>query len=72
MKSIIKLIVLNRLGGQNMLASRGLSCEDAILDGQECESDRCRGCEFASVELCKNQCMEVENVYNPNLISLIQ
>ena len=45
--------------------------DDAILDRQECESDQCRGCEFASVELCKNQCMEVEKVYNPNLISLI-
>ena len=49
-----------------------LSYEDAILDGQECESDQCRGCEFASVELCKNQCMEVEKVYNPNLISLTE
>ena len=46
--------------------------EDAIFDRQECESDRCRGCEFAGIDTCNNQCMEVEEVYNPNLISLIQ
>ena len=46
--------------------------ENAILARQEYSGDDCSSCEFASVELCKNQCMEVEKVYNPNLISLIQ
>ena len=54
-----------------MLDSQEFSYEDAIFDMQESESDQCRGCEFASVELCKNQCMELK-VCNTYLMSLIQ
>lgn len=46
--------------------------EYAILARQESKFDMCSLCEFAGIDTCKNQCMEVEKVYNPNLISLIQ
>lgn len=43
------------------------SYEDVILSRQESETDDCKGCPYASVELCRNQCMEVTEIYNPNL-----
>ena len=46
--------------------------EYAILARQEGESDMCASCKFAGVNTCKNQCMEVEEVYNPILLKLIQ
>ena len=46
--------------------------ENAILARQEYSGDDCLSCEFAGIGTCNNQCMEVEEVYNPNLISLIQ
>ena len=46
--------------------------ENAILAQQEYRGDDCLSCEFAGIDTCNNQCMEVEEVYNPNLISLIQ
>ena len=45
--------------------------ENAILARQEYSGDDCLSCEFASVELCKNQCMELK-VCNTYLLSLIQ
>ena len=59
--------VLNRLGGESMN-----DYENAILARQEYSGDDCLSCEFAGIDTCNNQCMEVEEVYNPNLISLIQ
>lgn len=41
--------------------------EYTILNHQENEVDDCANCPFASPELCKNQCMEVQEIYNPNL-----
>lgn len=46
--------------------------EHAILARQECEFDMCASCEFAGINTCKNQCMEVKEVYNSNLLTLIQ
>ena len=46
--------------------------ENAILARQEYSDDDCLSCKFAGIDTCNNQCMEVEEVYNPNLISLIQ
>ena len=46
--------------------------ENAILARLECGGDDCLSCEFTGIDTCNNQCMEVEEVYNPNLISLIQ
>ena len=43
------------------------SYEDRILEYQERESNDCAGCEFASKEKCRNQCMEIHYIYNPNL-----
>ena len=43
------------------------NCEDMILKRQERESDDCKNCEYASAEKCKNQCMEIHYIYNPNL-----
>ena len=59
--------MLNRLGGEYMN-----DYENAILARQEYSGDDCLSCEFAGIDTCNNQCMEVEEVYNPNLISLIQ
>lgn len=41
--------------------------ESAILNQQESEADNCANCLYASPELCKNQCMGVQEIYNPNL-----
>lgn len=41
------------------------SYEDAILDSQERESDDCCGCLYASIEKCRNQCLEVREIWNP-------
>ena len=46
--------------------------EYAILARQEGGSDMCASCEYKGIDTCKNQCMEVEEVYNPNLLKLIQ
>ena len=46
--------------------------ENAILARQECGGDDCLSCELAGIDTFNNHCMEVEEVYNPNLISLIQ
>ena len=46
--------------------------EYAILTRQDGEFDMCSSCEFAGIDTCSNQCMELEKVYNPNLITLIQ
>ena len=46
--------------------------EYAILARQEGEFDMCASCKFAGINTCKNQCMEVEEVYNPILLKLIQ
>ena len=59
--------VVDRLGGESMN-----DYENAILARQEHNGDDCLSCEFAGIGTCNNQCMEVEEVYNPNLISLIQ
>lgn len=41
--------------------------EDAILIQQESETDICTTCPHKD-ERCRNQCMEIKNVYNPYLI----
>lgn len=40
------------------------SWEDAILIRQESETDECAACPHNG-EKCRNQCMGIENVYNP-------
>lgn len=42
--------------------------EDAILIRQESEADKCATCPHKG-EKCRNQCMEIKNIYNPYLIS---
>lgn len=42
----------------------GLHC--AILNAQESEIEDCHDCEFKS-NACRNQCMELETIHNPNL-----
>ena len=39
--------------------------EEMILQYQESEIDDCYNCPYK--ENCKNQCMEVKEIYNPNL-----
>ena len=39
--------------------------EDLILARQESEADDCTTCEYRT--RCRNQCMETEEHYNPNL-----
>lgn len=41
--------------------------ESLILNRQDSKSDSCKGCPYASVELCRNQCMEVKEIVNPLL-----
>ena len=45
--------------------------EYAILSNQESDFDMCSACEYKGIDTCNNQCMEVEEVYNPNLLRLI-
>ena len=45
--------------------------EDAILSNQEGAFDMCSSCEYKGIDTCNNQCLEVEEVYNPNLLKLI-
>lgn len=40
--------------------------EDAILIQQESEAEECTTCPYRDNE-CRNQCMEIKNVYNPYL-----
>lgn len=40
--------------------------EEMILQYQESEIDDCHNCPYK--ENCKNQCMEIKAIYNPNLI----
>ena len=46
--------------------------EYAILARQDGEFDMCSSCEFAGIDTCSNQCVKEKEVYNPNLLSLIQ
>ena len=39
--------------------------EEMILERQESEFDECHNCPYKGK--CNNQCMEVEEHYNPNL-----
>ena len=39
--------------------------EEMILERQESITDYCHACSYK--EKCNNQCMEVEEHYNPNL-----
>lgn len=39
--------------------------EEMTLQVQESEIDDCHNCPYK--ESCKNQCMEVKEIYNPNL-----
>lgn len=41
------------------------SWEDVILERQESEAEDCSDCEYK--EKCRNQCMEIQKIYNPNL-----
>ena len=43
--------------------------EDMILSRQEDEYDECAGCTYAkdNGKGCRNQCMEIEVHYNPQL-----
>ena len=43
------------------------SYEDVILERQESEADECSVCEFSGTDKCRNQCMETQNTYKPNL-----
>lgn len=40
--------------------------ESAILARQEYGGDDCLACEYRG-DMCNSQCMEIYNVYNPNL-----
>lgn len=42
------------------------SYEDAILEAQDSQSDECHDCEYKG-SACRNQCMELKTIYNPNL-----
>lgn len=42
------------------------SYEDAILEAQDGIFDKCHYCEYKG-STCRNQCMELEPIYNPNL-----
>lgn len=42
------------------------SWEDAILIRQVSEADECVTCPNKGIK-CRNQCMEIKNVYNPYL-----
>lgn len=42
--------------------------EDAILDRQESEGEDCSHCPYKG-EKCKNQCLEIKEVYNPFLFA---
>lgn len=42
------------------------SYEYAILDAQDSQSDECHDCEYKG-SVCRNQCMELKTIYNPNL-----
>lgn len=54
-----------------MLINRKFDYEDAILDKQEQEYDECKGCKFASVELCKNQCTQITEHFNPAIMAML-
>ena len=41
------------------------SWEDVILERQESEAEDCSDCEYKGK--CRNQCMEIQKIYNPNL-----
>lgn len=41
--------------------------EEMILQMQDSEANECNSCEYAKAGKCKNQCMEIEEHYNPNL-----
>lgn len=41
------------------------SWEDAILERQESDAEDCSKCDYKWE--CKNQCMEIQKIYNPNL-----
>lgn len=43
--------------------------EDAILIRQESEAEECTTCPYRGNE-CRNQCMEIKNVYNSYLIKI--
>ena len=43
-----------------------LSDEDVALIDQEDETDECHDCEYKG-DACRNQCMELKSIYNPNL-----
>ena len=45
--------------------------EYAILSNQEGDFDMCSSCKYKGIDSCNNQCLEVEEVYNPNLLKLI-
>lgn len=40
--------------------------EDAILSTDESEADCCRDCAYKGTA-CRNQCMQVHTIHNPNL-----
>ena len=42
------------------------SYEDAILEAQDGIFDKCHYCEYKGSD-CRNQCMELKPIYNPNL-----
>ena len=41
--------------------------EELILAMAESEGDDCKSCPYAGIETCKNQCLEVVEIWNPNL-----
>ena len=45
--------------------------ENAILARQEYSGDDCLSCEFRG-GMCECQCMEMRNVYNPNLQGVLK
>ena len=43
--------------------------EEKILTRQESEEEYCLDCEYKTN--CRNQCMEITNIYNANLLAMI-
>lgn len=41
--------------------------EEVIFERQENIEDDCKSCPYKGSE-CRNQCMEVKEIYNPNLM----
>lgn len=49
------------------MKGKNMDYEEMILERQESDGNDCSSCPYAGIHTCRNQCMEIEEHWNPNL-----